>query len=384
MRAEWRLNAAEAAVNARVGYTYSARRSPDYNENAFLALVPYANVAPATATGGATAFSFMTGNGWNGWGPALGYAPTAGNMNLFFPSNNALANALYANNNRISELMGLRRYYVADRDRHKLRGLLGWQATEPLFLQASLDLTDDHYPTSIYGLQNTKNWAVNVEGTYLLGEAWSASAYYTLEDQRSTTAGNTYTANSNTAALTNGQPGAVGLSGNSCDDYSTLQQRNNNNKLDPCLNWSANVLDRVNTAGVAVRGKSLSGKLDVTANLVFSRARWDNDVSGGNWANNILNGPGGAPTTIAAYFIPATALPTVSVDSRELRLDGRYAITGRQSVRVGYSYLHMNNADWMYEGMQIGAGTIGGVLPSLEQAFNYGVNVVGMSYILSF
>ena len=93
---------------------------------------------------------------------------------------------------------------------------------------------------------------------------------------------------------------------------------------------------------------------------------------------------GGAPTTIAAYFIPATALPTVSVDSRELRLDGRYALTGRQSVRVGYSYLHMDNADWMYEGMQIGAGTIAGVLPSLEQAFNYGVNVVGMSYILSF
>ena len=41
--------------NARVDYAYSARRAPDYNENAFLALVPYANVSPATATGGATA-----------------------------------------------------------------------------------------------------------------------------------------------------------------------------------------------------------------------------------------------------------------------------------------------------------------------------------------
>ena len=38
-------------LTARVGYAYSARRAPNYNENAFLALVPYANVSPATATG---------------------------------------------------------------------------------------------------------------------------------------------------------------------------------------------------------------------------------------------------------------------------------------------------------------------------------------------
>ncbi len=109
LKGEWRANAGES-VNVRVDYAYAMRRSPDYNENAFLALVPYANVSPATATGGATALAFMLANGWNGWGPAAGYAPTPGNMNLFFPSNNALANAMYANNNRISELAGLRRY----------------------------------------------------------------------------------------------------------------------------------------------------------------------------------------------------------------------------------------------------------------------------------
>ena len=72
----------------------------------------------------------MNANGWNGWGPALGFAATTGNMNLFFPSNNALANALYANNNRISELPGMRRYYVADRNRDKVRALVDWQATD--------------------------------------------------------------------------------------------------------------------------------------------------------------------------------------------------------------------------------------------------------------
>ena len=383
VRGEWRTNAGEN-INARIGYTYSARRTPDYNENAFLALVPYANVVPATATGGATALSFMNANGWTGWGPALGYAPTTGNMSLFFPSDNALANTLYANNNRISELVGLRRYYVADRDRHKLRSLFNWQVAEPLSLEAGLDLTADHYPTSVYGLNDAKNWALDFDGTYSLNSHLSASVYYTYEDQNSTTAGNSYTANSNTAALTNGQPGAIFLSGNSCDSYTTLQQRNNNNKLDPCLNWAAAMADKVNTTGVGLRGKGLDGKLDVAANLTLSRARWDNAVSGGNWANNILNGPGGPPTTIAAYFIPATSLPTTSVDSTEVQVDGRYALAPRHTLRVAYSYLRMRNIDWMYDGMGIGAGTVSNVLPSLEQPFNYGVNIVSVSYVMSF
>jgi len=382
-RGEWRMEAG-ADINARVGYTYSVRRSPDYNENAFLALVPYAGIVPATATDGATALSFMTANGWSAWGPATGFATTIGNQNLFFPSNNALANALYANNNRISELAGMRRYYVADRDRNKLRTLVAWQATDPLSFEAGVDLTNDHYPTSTYGLQDANGWNLNLDGTYLIGTNWSATLFYTFEDQRSTSAGNSYTANSNTATITNGQAGAVGLSGNSCDAYITLQQRNNNNKLDPCLNWSTNRFDKVHTMGGGLNGRLLSNRITAGADLIFSRARWEDLVSGGNWANNILNGPGAAPTTIAAYFIPASNFPTVSVDSHETRFDVRYGIDARQSIRVAYSHIHMDNADPMYEGMQIGAGTPSGVLPSLEQSFNHDVNILSVSYIMRF
>jgi MtrB/PioB family decaheme-associated outer membrane protein len=379
LRAEWRANLGQR-LNASVNYAYAARRVPDYNENAFLALVPYANVSPVAATGGATAYSFMVANGWNGWGPALGFDTTTGNMNLFFPSNNAMANALYANNNRISELPGMRRYFVADRNRNRVRSLLSWQATERLSFQGGVDVTGDHYPSSFYGLQDAKIWATDVDGTYALADNLSANAFYTYETQRSITAGNTYTANSNVASIANSQPGVVGLSGNSCDPYTTLQQRNNNNKLDPCLNWSANMLDKANTLGVGLRKQA--SKLDLTGNLILTWQRWDNNVRGGNWANNILNGPGAAPTTIAAYFIPAAPLPTVTVETTELRLDGKYAISAHQMVRVAYSYLHMNNADWMYEGMQF--GSLSSVLPSNEQPFNYGVHVVGVSYVLSF
>jgi hypothetical protein len=301
-------------------------------------------------------------------------------MNLFFPSNNALANALYANGNRISELSGMRRYYVADRNRDKVRTLLTWQATDELSFQGGVNFNKDDYLNSTYGLQNAKGWVVNLDATYALADDVSANVFYTYENQRSITAGNTYTANSNVATIANSQPGVVGLSGNSCDSYTTLLQRNNNNKLDPCLDWSADMLDKVNTLGFGLRGKV--SDLDLTGNVILSRSNWDNNVNGGNWANNILNGPGAAPTTIAAWFIPATPTPTVPTDTVEVHLGGKYTISKLQSVRVAYAYLHMKSADWAYEGMQF--GSLSGILPSNEQPFNYSVNVIGVSYILSF
>jgi MtrB/PioB family decaheme-associated outer membrane protein len=379
LRTEWRAGLGQD-LSAKIGYAYLARRTPNYNENAFLALVPYANVSPAAAVGGATALSFMTGNGWTGWGPAAGYAPTAGNMNVFFPSNNALANAMYGNLNRISELPGMRRYYVADRNRNKVRSALSWQASDVLSLQAGLDLNRDIYPDSTYGVQNAKSWALDVDGSYTIADDLTASVWYTYENQRSLTAGNSYTANSNAIAATNGQPGVVGLSGNPCDSYSTMQERNNNNKLDPCLNWTSDMLDNVHTVGFGLTKKA--GSFDLSGNVIASRARWDNNVAGGSWANNILNGPGGAPTAIAAFFIPTSPVPTITTDTGELRLSGKYTIGALHAVRVSYAYMRMRSSDPAFEGMQV--GSVGSLLPTNEQPFNYSVSVVGVSYILSF
>ncbi len=373
-RAEWRVTVSEA-VSARVNYAYGARRGA-YNENAFLALVPYANLSPASATGGATALSYMLANGWNGWGPAAGYAATTGNANLFFPSNNALANATYANNNRISELPGMRRFYVADRNRNRLRTMLMWQASDRVAVQGGVNLTKDAYPSSVYGLQDSNSKSADVDLSYALAEGVSADLFYTWENARSISAGNTYTANSNVANVN----GVTGLSGNSCDSFTTIQQRNNNNKLDPCLVWSANMVDVANTVGAGLRRRA--GKVDVGGHVVYTRQRLDNGVTGGNWANSLLTGPGAPPTTIAAFFIPAQALPTVAIDTTELRLNGRYAVAKAQSLHLDYAYLRSRNTDWMYEGMQL--GSMSGVLPTSEQPFNYGVHMLGVSYVVTF
>ncbi len=376
--AEYRVTL-PAQLTVRTGYTYSRRRTPDYNENAFLALVPYASVVPVGATDGATAYSFMAANGWSGWGPALGYAPTSGNMNLFFPSNSALANALYANNNRISELPGLRRYYVSDRNSNKVRTAVTYQAGDALSFQADANYDKNEYVDAVYGLQHASNWTANVEGTYVLGANVSLDAFYEYEDSQATSAGTTYSANSNSSAVS----GLTGLSGNTCDGYVTLQQRNNNNKLDPCLGWASDRADALHSVGISLIRKSLlDAHLDLTGNFTLSRDRSDNNVTGGNWANNVLVGPAAPPTTIAAYFIPATALPTVFTNTYELRVNGTYNLNSRQAVRVLYTYMRMRSADWSYEGMQF--GSLSGVLPTNEQPFSYAVHVVAVSYVMTF
>lgn len=377
VRAGWRANVG-TAVNARVDYWRGQRRTPAYNENGFLALVPYAGVSPASATGGMTALEFMRAAGWNGWGPAQGFLATTGNANLFFPSNNALANAMYANLNRISELPGMRRYYVSDRDRNKVRTALGWRVTDALSLDAGLDLIADDYTDAIYGVQTARTWSANLDGTYEVANGVSASGFYTFGNRGALTAGNTYTANSNTANLN----GFTALSGNSCDGFTTLQQRNNNNKLDPCLGWSADLRDKVHTFGFSLARKTET--LDLTSDLTFSRARSANGMTGGNWANNLLALPGAPANTVAAYYIAATSLPDVTTNSAELRLNGKYTLRANQSLRVLYSYLRMRSVDWSYDGMQLGSATLSGVLPTNEAAFNFGVHVVGISYVIDF
>lgn len=383
LRAEWRANLIED-VSGRIGYAYSKRTVSNYNENAFLALVPVANVVPA---GGATvsASAYMLQNGLSGFGPLAGLpaTPLAGNTAIFSPNNNILPPALYGSKNEINESPGMRRYPMADRNRDKLRSSVNWQANEQLSLQGALDFNKDDYFNSTYGLQNAKSWALNLDGTYAVTDDFVANVFYTYEDQRSTSTGNDY--GSNTAAVFPGQ--TAGSLVQSCNgNITTVAQKNANGKVDPCLNWSKVTRDKADTLGLVLRQKNLmTGKLDLTGSLVYSRARTDIDVNGGSYVNNPLALPGapalaaGAP---AVFFIPASALPTVNYTTVTLRLSGNYALDKSSSVRVLYSYSHLKSTDYLFDGYQFGTGT--NYLPLNQQPPAYTVSLVTVSYLHSF
>lgn len=374
---DWRTAAIEN-VTTKLDYAYS-RRTVNYNENAFLAIVPMANVAP---TGGvllpngvpATAYNTMLYYGLNGYGYNAGLPPVALSAALakFFPNNNALSNALYQNGNRISELLGMRRFNMADRDRNMLKSSINWQATDRLSLQAGFNWNKDDYGNSDYGLTDGRNWALNLDGTFAVNENLSFNAFYNHEDQQSRSAGNTYTANSITVAV-----GAANVLSGGC--YPNVTTKNQNNKIDPCLNWSADMQDRVDTLGISFkRDKLLAGKLDLAGDLSYTRARTNIGVNGGNYQAN----PFGAVAPAALFFIPATDLPTVKTETVNLVLSGKYTVNKASSIWAGYNFQHMSSNDYVYAAMQ--PGGLAGQLPTYEKAPSYNVHTIGVSYIYSF
>ncbi len=377
LQLDWIDNAVQD-LSLQLGYT-GARRKVDYNENAFLARVPSAGKTPTGAPAGTTAYDTMLALGLNGYGPALGLTPAAAAgsaLGYYFPLNNALNNTFYGYRNRISELGGMRRFDQADRDRHQIRSSIGWQATERLEITVGADLTQDNYVHSVYGLQKSSGHAFNLDGTYVANEDLSASLFGSLEEQRQRLAGNTYTANSAVANV----GGATVVSGG-C--YDTVAARNANNKIDACENWWSNNRDRTLTIGATLTKKRLvTAKLDVSGGLTYNDSRTDVHVTGGSYVNNPYAGVAAAPTgTIAAYYIPATPLPTVRNRSLELRLGAAWQVDKASSVHVAYGLSRLLSADWAYDGMQDGILTQ--VLPTRERSPNYLVNTFGISYVVS-
>ncbi len=377
-RAEWRGNVVEN-LSGRVAYAYSERRV-NYDENAFLALVPMANVVPS---GGATvsAYQYLVQTGLTGFGPVAGFptVPLTGDAAIFSPNNNILPQSLYGSRNNINEEVGMRRFNMASRNRNKLRSSVNWDATDRVSLQGSFDYNKDDYNDSVYGLKDAESWALNFEGNFAASDDFVMHAFYTHEENKSESAGISYGSNSNTAFV--GQAGNTIVSGG-C--FATVLEKNQNAKIDPCLNWSTDMRDKADTFGIGFTYKNLmGGRLDLIGDLLYTEARTDIGVAGGSYVNNpfALASPAPAlgPGVPAAFFIPAASTPTAKNTLIEVRLGGQYAIDRTSSIRLTYWYQHLKSNDYVYDGMQFGSLT--NVMPTSEQPFNYNVHVVGLSYI---
>lgn len=376
---DWHMSVGED-ISTNLSYSYAQRRVT-YDPNAWLALVPMANVVPGAPTVGATTsvYGYLAQNGLTGFGPLAGFpaTPLTGNAAIFSPNNNIVPQALYGSRDNVSEIPGMRRYDMANRNRNRVRSSLDWQATERLSAQGTVEFSDDTYAQSTYGLQRATNWAASLDTTYAVNDRLVASVFYTHEDQRARTAGDAYGSNSNAAFV--GRAGNTLVTGG-C--YNTVLAKNENGKLDPCLNWAADMTDHADTVGFSLMKKQfLWHRLDLTGDAVFSTAQTNVDVRGGSYANNpfaLAGAPVLATGVPAVIYIPAANLPTVNTRTLELRLTGRINLSKSSNVRVFYEYQRMKSTDYAYDGMQFGTGTE--QLPSLERAPDYTVHVVGVSF----
>jgi MtrB/PioB family decaheme-associated outer membrane protein len=378
LRAEWRTRLTED-LSGKVGYAHS-RRTVDYTSNGFLALVPMANLVPSTAAAGVpSAYQYLLQNGLTGFGPYAGFVPAASQSAAaaFYTPNNNIAVAptfysLYGSRNNVSELPGMRRFNLADRDRDRFRSSVNWEVSEKLSLHGGLDFNQDDYRNSPLGLQRAKGWALNLDETYSISESFGVNLFYTYEDQRSKQA--SFAANTSNLA----PPAANSvIPGGGCAQ--DLAQLNAQKKIDPCNAWSADTRDRTDTLGLTLRHRNLMrGKLDLSGSLIYSRARTDVGVRGGAYVAD----PRFPAASGSQIFIPATNLPSVGSNSLELRLSGQYALDKLSSVRMIYAFKRLKTTDFAYDGAQFGSLTT--VMPSSEQSPQYTVHLIGFSYVRAF
>ena len=382
LRAEWRKSM--GTLTARVGYAFAARRGT-YDENAFLSLVPMANVVPA---GGATTsvLGYLRATGLTAFGPVLGFpsTPLTGDAAIFSPNNNIVPQALYGSRNNINEIPGFRRYFEADRNRNRVRSNLEWQATQKISLQGTAEFNDDDYLNSKLGLKRGTYWAATLDAGYSPSDNFVVDVFYTYDNQRFGTAGDAYGSNSNTAFQ--GQAANTIVSGG-C--FSTVLNKNLNAKIDPCLNWFKNNRDKIDSLGFTIRRQNLkihSHKLELADEILYTRARTSTGVGGGSYVNNPLALAAPAPPlpagTPAVFFIPASDYPLLRNDEFSIRPTATYSITKAAQLQGFYWFQRLSATDWAYLGMQFGTGT--NYMPTNEKAPSYNVHVAGVSLTYTF
>ena len=383
VRGEWRSNWTES-LSSRISYARS-NRTVDYNSNAWLALVPMADVIPGAPTAGATTsvYGYLTQTGLTGFGPLAGFptTPLTGSAALYSPNNNIVPQSLYGSRDNVSEIPGLRRYNVADRRRDKARSSFDWQATERLSLQAAGEYTKDDYEHSTFGLLESRSWAVNLQLAYAIDEDFELPVFYSHEDFRTLTAGDGYGSNTNAASV--GRAANTLVSG-SC--YNTVLLKNENGKLDPCLLWSTDMRERADTFGASlVRNGLVGGRLRLAGDVIYTYVRTDIGVGGGAYANNPFALAGAPPLAAgvpAALLIPAANLPGVSSHLVEVRLRAQFALSKASQLNLVAQYQRLRSSDFAYQGTQFGTGTE--QLPTLEQPYAYSVGAFGISYLHRF
>ncbi len=374
-RTEWRKS--KGTVTARVEYAFSERRG-DYNEDAFLAETPMANHVPA---GGASQslYSYLKQTGLTGFGPVAGLpsAPLTGDAAIFTPNNNTVAQAQYGTRNILNEIPGFRRYYVADRDRNDARAQINLLGRDKFAVTLSGEASDDDYLNTKLGLKRRTWWASTIDASYVASEDLVVDVFYTYDNQRLYATGDAF--GSNSTATFQGQAGNTALGG-PC--FTTVAARNASAKIDPCLNWTHNDRDKIDTAGLTLRRKNLAGrKLELAGEVVYTRGRTENAVVGGSYVNNPLALAAPAPPlssgTQAIFFIPAQNYPLIQNDELSVKPSATYVITRSATLQGFYWFQRLTPTDWRYQALQY--GTKLNFLPTNETVPNYQVHVGGVS-----
>lgn len=237
----------------------------------------------------------------------------------------------------------LRKFFLTDRKRDKLRAFADFAPSEKFDLQLGASYYKEKYPEAEigYGLTRATGWSANVDANWAATEAVSGVFFASFED------------------------------------YST-DQRSSDTKTDR-LGRQLNTLAFFNQWGGVISRVDRS----LTMGLGFKVKQDDSLDWGGEFTHAATVGSTGFSnlgTSVAATLKPMP--DTVSRLSR-LELFGKYKVQKDLTLNVKYAYEQFNSSDWAWDGQTIAVAPTN-FINTNQTSPDYRVHAIGASLAYSF
>jgi MtrB/PioB family decaheme-associated outer membrane protein len=202
-------------------------------------------------------------------------------------------------NNQSIEYPLLRKFHLADRRRHEVRGGGTLEVIPALAVTAGGAYAEDDYRNSPFGLRRADTLSADAEVSYTVEERLTGSLFYTFERIRSDQKG-----------------------------YFLFNTNENN----PAQEWTAQNRDRVHTAGARVDWKALPDRLTLSANYLVSAGTTRVTVQA-------------TPFTPLAVVRP---LPDIRITTHTIGTAAELTVASEISFRLNYAFERHSTEDWRY------------------------------------
>jgi MtrB/PioB family decaheme-associated outer membrane protein len=276
-----------------------------------------------------------------------------------------------ANVGLFQEVPGFRQFFLNDRNRDKVRAAFDFQVNEAFFLQAGVDWLHDRYPGGEFGLKKSNSQVLNLDGSYTASDKLNFNGFVTFENMKSE-----QDQFQIPVARTTSPPVLLAHTPDgSCAPYSNASGTIPADYLtDPCRNWTGQQADKVWTFGFGAKSSGwLGGKLTLSADVVYARARTKQNFTGGTYYSD----------GVASFvYIPAQNMAAITSTTTDLKLGARYAIDKDSAIRVGWLHRRLKSSDPQFDlfGITSVQAFIG---PGLQSPV-YRVNAVSVAYVHTF
>jgi MtrB/PioB family decaheme-associated outer membrane protein len=240
------------------------------------------------------------------------------------------------------ENQGFAAYYNGSRTEQLFKAGADWQTSDKSNVGLSGRYVDDQYNATL-GVQKIQTWSLNLDAAYDYSHDGNVSAYLTTQWRQRDLLSSAQSIPAPTAA----------------------------NDL-----WTNRLTDDSNTIGVKAKQKGLmSGKLELIGDLSYSLAKsgYSTQTTNCTDASGVCGTPG----------VNSGTLPDIKNEILKLKVTGNYHIDKVSKVAFGYRFQKQTTNDYYYGAYQTGY-TDPGVLPTNQQAPNYTINVLSISYGYSF